>query len=640
MRGLRAKGALLGVACAVIVGLVAGGASAKGRDAKTYTNPLPIAIPGDGQVETFADPSVIKGPDGFYYAYATSDPLNGQDRAAGGGFNFHKIPMARSRDLVNWTYMGDAFTSNPAWLEPDSGVWAPDIRFFDGRYYLYYAGIDPKTEISGRDCHGEPAIGVATAPHPLGPWTDAGRPVVYPRPNGPGCDFFWTFDPALTEDAAGTRYIYFGSYYGGIHARRLLDPATSDPSSETRITIANRYEGAYVVRRRGSYYLFGSATDCCRGPLTGYSVFAGRSSNPLGPFVDREGVPLTDARVGGTPVISMNGNRWMGPGHNAVITDEAGQDWFVYHAIDRGRPYLAPEEPGLPNINRRPMLIDRLEWVNGWPSVRAGWWASDTRQPAPVTDRRDKPARPLRPKPLLDGRPRFLPGPSDEFNGALEPQRSWVRPPAPTQYSLAERPGFFRFRTQDADLFEDSNNASVLTQPAPKGDFMVEVKFDFDVPPEGCCFNYRQGGVVIYENDDAFVKNAHFSLWDTRQAEWAKEVPPGHPDQARPQRYGNTVLGPPAIPADVSPVPTWLRITRVTRRGHQLYTGYSSIDGRRWVRGGTWTHSLARPKIGLISMGGAGSTVDFDYVRVYRLDGARGATAPGRAGARGRRSRR
>jgi arabinan endo-1,5-alpha-L-arabinosidase len=159
----------------------------------------------------------------------------------------------------------------------------------------------------------------------------------------------------------------------------------------------------------------------------------------------------------------------------------------------------------------------------------------------------------------------------------------------------------------------------VLTRPAPKGDFMVEVKFDFDVPPEGCCFNYRQGGVVLYENDDAFLKNAHFSLWDTRQAEWAKEVPPGHPDQARPQRYGNTVLGPPAIPADVSPVPSWLRIARSTRKGQQLYTGYSSIDGKRWVRGGTWTHTLGATRIGLISMGGSGSTVDFDYVRVYRL---------------------
>ena len=53
---------------------------------------------------------------------------------------------------------------------------------------------------------------------------------------------------------------------------------------------------------------------------------------------------------------------------------------------------------------------------------------------------------------------------------------------------------------------------------------------------------------------------------------------------------------------------TWLRIVR---RG-QLSTAYTSIDGRRWVRGGTWTHELAAPRIGLVSMGGAGHTADFD----------------------------
>jgi arabinan endo-1,5-alpha-L-arabinosidase len=32
------------------------------------------------------------------------------------------------------------------------------------------------------------------------------------------------------------------------------------------------------------------------------------------------------------------------------------------------------------------MLIDRLDWIDGWPTVRAGRWASEGPQPAPVTD--------------------------------------------------------------------------------------------------------------------------------------------------------------------------------------------------------------------------------------------------------------
>ena len=40
-------------------------------------------------------------------------------------------------------------------------------------------------------------------------------------------------------------------------------------------------------------------------------------------------------------MLSQNGNRWVGTGHNAVITDFAGQDWIVYHAVDRTDPYYS-----------------------------------------------------------------------------------------------------------------------------------------------------------------------------------------------------------------------------------------------------------------------------------------------------------
>ena len=93
----------------------------------------------------------------------------------------------------------------------------------------------------------------------------------------------------------GQKYIFFGSYYGGIAARELSADglqSNPDPESQVQITIPNRYEGAEVVFRDGYWYLFVSATNCCNGPLTGYSVFVGRSVNVLGPYVDREGVSL------------------------------------------------------------------------------------------------------------------------------------------------------------------------------------------------------------------------------------------------------------------------------------------------------------------------------------------------------------
>ena len=124
-----------------------------------------------------------------------------------------------------------------------------------------------------------------------------------------------------------------------------------------------------------------SSANCCAGPATGYSVFSGRSRSPMGPFVDADGIPLVASKAGGTILVTQNGNRWIGAGHHAIATDHAGRDWLVYHALDRNDPWL--EQPF--GINKRPMLIDRIDWIDGWPRARAGAGPSDCPQPAPVT---------------------------------------------------------------------------------------------------------------------------------------------------------------------------------------------------------------------------------------------------------------
>jgi arabinan endo-1,5-alpha-L-arabinosidase len=568
----------------------------------TYTNPLPIQIPGDGLVESCADPSIIRGQtagDTNWYMYCTTDPLNDQDRTES-GFNFHLIPILSSSDLVNWTYEGDAFSARPYWVADDAGLWAPEIQFRNGQYYLYYAAS--WTDLPG----GGSAIGVATSPSPTGPWTDTGTPAV--EPHGADCcgpdSRRWVFDPDVVNDN-GQLYIFYGSYFGGISVRELSDDGLhSDPATQQNIAIANRYEGAEVVRQGEYWYLFASATDCCRGPLTGYSVFVGRSTNILGPYVDREGASFLEGRVGGTPFLSMNGNRWVGTGHNSVFQDANNQWWTVYHAVDRDDPYFE----GAVGFTKRPVLLDRVDWIDGWPTVRGGLWASDgaelapSAQPGPVIKYK------LR-RPSLDQPAELIPTLSDEFNGALGSQWTWVREPAATGYAVSGET--FDFHTQPADLFEGSNNASVLTEMAPAKNYIVETRVRLNLPAEGCCFNYVQAGLVVYGDDDNFVKLVHVSIWETRQTEFAKElfpVPAGYP------RYGNTVV---SAPDEW----TWLRIVKRTNSEGELYTAYTSRDGVNWTRGGTWTHNLgSNARIGLVSMGGGGFTANFDYVRVYVLD--------------------
>jgi arabinan endo-1,5-alpha-L-arabinosidase len=301
----------------------------------------------------------------------------------------------------------------------------------------------------------------------------------------------------------------------------------------------------------------------------------------------------------------MNGNRWVGTGHNAVFTDLAGQDWFLYHAVDRHDPSFAFD----PTFSKRPALLDRLDWVDGWPAVRSGRWASDTPQPAPAAQPGDPGAGPPPGPPAPQRRGRELAGLSDEFDGtALAPRWSWVRPPDRSTYAVGG--GSFRLDVGDTDLFEDRNDAAVLTEPVPASrSWVVETKVAVDWPLEGCCFNYVQGGLVVYGGDDDFVKLAAVAIWETRQTEFAKEESGAAPGFAR---YGNTVVGPPAAW-------TWLRIARTERVGEERYTAYTSTDGRTWVRGGTWTHQLgADARIGLVSMGGPGGLSSrFDYLRVY-----------------------
>jgi arabinan endo-1,5-alpha-L-arabinosidase len=323
-----------------------------------------------GVADTYADPTVIRGQDGYWYAYATSDPLRSGEGSA------HRIPITRSTDLVTWTYVGDALTGPAApYVAPGASYWAPDVRFLDGRYVMYYAVTDTTVSPDGSDS----AIGVATAPTPAGPWTQQPAPVVAPRPGGGG-GYLATIDPAELTAADGTRYLYFGSYYGGVSAVRLSADGLTAAGTPTMVAIDNKYEGSYVVRHGDRYYLFVSSANCCAGPATGYAVSVGRSASPLGPFTDAHGVSLTASQAGGTPVVTQNGNRWIGAGHNGVVTDLSGQDYLVYHAIDRNRPYL--DQPY--GINRRPMLLDRLDWIDGWPVVRAGAGPSDTPQAAPV----------------------------------------------------------------------------------------------------------------------------------------------------------------------------------------------------------------------------------------------------------------
>src|SRR5829696_8074934 len=101
-----------------------------------------------------------------------------------------------------------------------------------------------------------------------------------------------------------------------------------------------------------------------------------RSRSATGPFE-------TLAQATGAPnsvILERRGN-WIAPGHNSAIADAAGNWWILYHAVDAARPRAAATD----EVNtRRVMLLDRLEWRDGWPYVVDGGPSTGSRS-GPVT---------------------------------------------------------------------------------------------------------------------------------------------------------------------------------------------------------------------------------------------------------------
>ena len=331
------RGARLALACtALIASCATGPRGSTDGAARTYANPV---IEHD-----FPDPAVLRAPDGWYYVYATQgDP----------GSGMRNVQVARSRDLVQWEHLGDALPEKPRWAASKQKFWAPHVIHdaAAGRYFMYYS---TEPDQSTGKC-----LAVATGDTPAGPFADSGEPLRC----GEGIE---NIDPMAFDDPkTGKRLLYWGSGSKPIKVQELApDRLRFAPGSVARDLLSpdrgrdygSLIEGAWVVYRGGTYYLFYSGDRCC-GATAKYALMVARAADAFGPFE-----PYS------RPILERN-SLWRAPGHNSVIADDAGTDWIVYHAMR-----TAPQ---------RLMLLDRIEYRAGWPRV-AGDQPSIAPQQAPA----------------------------------------------------------------------------------------------------------------------------------------------------------------------------------------------------------------------------------------------------------------
>lgn len=283
--------------------------------------------------ESLPDPSVIKASDGYYYLYATE--------------NIRNVPIYRSVDLINWRMVGTAFNDRTRpQMVPKGGIWAPDINYINGKYVMYYS----KSTWGGEwEC----GIGVATADRPAGPFTDVGKLFISSE-----IEVQNSIDPFYFEEEDGSKYLFWGSFRG-IYGIQLSDDGLSIKPGAEKVQIAGTLtEGTYIFKRDGYYYLFGSAGTCCEGLNSTYRVVVARSTNLLGPYVNKSGRPALENNF---MLVMQKSNKVVGPGHNSeIIQDDAGQYWMLYHGFDAADP-----------DGGRKVYLDQILWdKDGWPMVR------------------------------------------------------------------------------------------------------------------------------------------------------------------------------------------------------------------------------------------------------------------------------
>ncbi len=286
------------------------------------------------------------------------------------------ISIWSSTDMKEWKREQPVFSEPPKWaLEEVSGfrghIWAPDISFYNGKYYLYYS-----VSAFGKNTS---CIGLATNKtlDPNDPdfkWEDHGKVIQ----SFPGKTNWNAIDPNLIVADDGTPFLSFGSFWDGLKLVKL-NPDAKAPAEDLEMipTIASRkksssesnppaidnnpkdaggnaIEAPFIFKKSKYFYLFASIDYCCKGVNSTYKMIVGRSETIPGPYVDKEGKPMTSG--GGTILLQGNEN-WFGVGHNSTYTFD-GIDYIIFHgyeASDEGKPKL---------------IIKKLNWDNeGWPVV-------------------------------------------------------------------------------------------------------------------------------------------------------------------------------------------------------------------------------------------------------------------------------
>ncbi|NDV93746.1 arabinan endo-1,5-alpha-L-arabinosidase [Dysgonomonas sp. 521] len=365
------------------------------------------------------DPTVMKANDGYYYMYQTDASYG---NAHDGHGHFH---ARRSKDLVNWEYLGATMSAAPAWVKtklneyratqglaaidnPSYGYWAPVARNLgNGKYRMYYSIVVDnyiKTGAANTAANFDNSwterafIGMMETSDPASnTWEDKGFIICSSSDKAMDgwartstSDWFAYFkynaiDPTYTVTKEGQHWLTYGSWHSGIVTLQV-DAQTGLPLTRLAapwdITDASGYGSLIETRdngrwqgseapeiiynaKTGYYYLFVAYDELS----VAYNTRVARSANINGPYIGIDGKNVTE---GGDilPVVThpykfSEGHGWVGISHCAVFDDGAG-NWFY---ASQGR---FPNNVSGINASNAIMMghVRSIRWTSdGWPLV-------------------------------------------------------------------------------------------------------------------------------------------------------------------------------------------------------------------------------------------------------------------------------
>jgi beta-xylosidase len=402
---LKNRSAILG--CLLVLLLMDGGKPSSAQKVSSthiYTNPILFA--------DYSDPDVIRTGKDFYMIASSFHFVPG-------------IPILHSLDLVHWEIAGHVLSRlnfDPRYdmnggNRYGGGVWAPSVRFHDGRYYVYFPTPDE-------------GIFVSTAPKMTGPWSS-------PEAVIPGSGFE---DPCPFWDDDGKAYLIHSRLGAGPLVLHRMSTDGKSVLDSGKIIVQDpihlpTLEGPKLYKHDGWYYILAPMGGVGEG-----SQAVLRARNIYGPY---------DYRI----VLAQGSTTVRGPHQGAYVETSDGKGWFL-HFASRG-------------AHGRILYLEPVRWKDDWPVI--GEAAPEVTTGQPVA----KEKLPV----VVAGAAAMKPQVSDDFDEkTLPPMWEWNHNPNDALWSLSERIGYLRLHPDFASDLRHARNT--LTEMMQDKSFEVTTRMD------------------------------------------------------------------------------------------------------------------------------------------------------------------